>query len=912
MRSRAWVKTAPLFVALAGLCALLAASSGADAAKGPSPDHPNRGVAEAHGGTRDDTLIVRFNSNVPPGQAKKLLDDLGATVTKVRGRSKLEVIQFPSGTDLNSKLDALRASGLIDVAGFDYIATAFDAPNDPDYADQWHLHDTTGGIWAESAWDLAPSAGAGVTVAVIDTGAAFETYDTSILGYFPQHFEPAPDLAGIPIVAPWNFLTDTPHANDDHGHGTHVSGTIVQATNNNRGVAGVAHGASLMPLKVLDYSGSGSTADLVEAIYYATDNGARVINMSLGFSGTGEPDAYGQVCAELPGLNDALDYAFGHGVTVVAASGNESATAVSCPAAYYKVIAVGATRYDGTKSWFSNTGFALDVTAPGGDPNVDQDANGQPDGVLQQTYCLDSFTMLLTGDYTQFCSVYMPGTSMASPHVAGTAALLLGANPSLTPLQVEYYLKTTARDRGAAGRDDSYGWGAIDAHAALAALQGGTPPIITPTPPPPPPSGTGPAAPTALTATGVSASSISLTWQDNASDEAGYKVERRPSGGEFAQVGVLGANVTSWTNTGLTAGTTYDFRVRAYNAMGNSYYSNTTSGTTFPPPAAPSNLTAAALSTDSIGLSWTDNSTSEQGFRIERSTDGVSFLVLTNTAANATSYTSLYLQAGVTYWYRVRAFDGSGSSGWSNVASTTTFPPPAAPTNLVATAASSSSISLTWTDNATTETNYKVERSTDGVSFFQVVQIGANSTSYTNLYLNPGTTYWYRVKHQGLASSAYSNVASAATFPPPAAPSNLTATALSGTSIRLDWTDNSSSEAGFKVERSTDGSSFLQVATVGANVATYTNNYLSAGQAYWYRVRAYEGSANSDYSNVATNSTLPPPAAPSNLAATAVSNSSIQLTWTDNSSTEGGFKIERSTNGTNFLYVGSAPLNVTS
>jgi serine protease len=436
---------APVVAGLVGLCALVAASSDATAGRSDPDTRARAQLAPASQEAVSNALVVRFADGVPPGQARKAIHDLGGSIKKEHGRSKLWVVELPDGADTTAVLGALQATGLFEVAGLDYVVTTFDAPDDPSYDDQWHLQDTTGGMWAESAWDLAPSAGAGVVVAVIDTGVAFENYTGPAILWSPQVFEPAPDLAGVPIVAPWNFLANNAHANDDNGHGTHVSGTILQATGNAHGVAGVAHGASLMPIKILDYSGNGSAADLVESIYYAVDNGADVINMSLGFDGTGQPDAYGEVCTEIAGLKDALDYAFDAGVTVVAAAGNAGASVVACPAAYHTVISVGATRFDGQATFYSNSGFALDIAAPGGDPNVDQDGNGQADGVLQETLCLDAFTMLLTGDYTQFCPVYMPGTSMASPHVAGVAALYLQGNPGANTLTVRdaLYAATT-------------------------------------------------------------------------------------------------------------------------------------------------------------------------------------------------------------------------------------------------------------------------------------------------------------------------------------------------------------------------------------------------------------------------------------------------------------------------------------
>jgi hypothetical protein len=187
-------------------------------------------------------------------------------------------------------------------------------------------------------------------------------------------------------------------------------------------------------------------------------------------------------------MNAALQYAYDHGVVVVAAAGNEGATTVSCPAAYPTVISVGATRFDGQVVSYSNRGSALDVVAPGGDQSVDQNGDGFSDGVLQESYCSPSWAIIinaaLTGQpaqFNEFCDVFNWGTSMATPHVSGIAALLLGEQPSLTPAQLREKIETTARDGGAAGWDVAYGWGLVDAAAAVAALSGGTP---TPTPTP--------------------------------------------------------------------------------------------------------------------------------------------------------------------------------------------------------------------------------------------------------------------------------------------------------------------------------------------------------------------------------------------------------------------------------------------
>ncbi|HEV8325377.1 MAG TPA: S8 family peptidase [Myxococcota bacterium] len=306
-------------------------------------------------------------------------------------------------------------------------------PNDPLFKFQWHLDQ----IGMRNAWPLA--VGTGVIVAVIDTGVAYEDF---------EGFKRVPDLAGVELVPGYDFVGDDEHANDDHGHGTHVTGTIAQATNNALGVAGIAFGAKIMPLKVLNASGMGNTADIADAIRFAADHGAKVINMSLG----------GPYPSKV--MRDAVAYAWKKGVLVVCAAGNDGRGKVGYPAAYEHALAVSATQFDEKITFYSNWGKDIDIAAPGGNTQLDQNGDGKPDGVLQNT--------IIAGHPDRDDYLLFMGTSMASPHVAGVAAAVMSLGVT-DPDAAASVLFDTARDKGEKGWDDHYGHGIVDASAATRA-----------------------------------------------------------------------------------------------------------------------------------------------------------------------------------------------------------------------------------------------------------------------------------------------------------------------------------------------------------------------------------------------------------------------------------------------------------
>ncbi|HJK92783.1 MAG TPA: S8 family peptidase, partial [Polyangiaceae bacterium LLY-WYZ-15_(1-7)] len=303
-------------------------------------------------------------------------------------------------------------------------------PNDPYYKHQWHLDQ----IQMPGAWQR--SQGQGVVVAVIDTGVAYAD-----AGRFRQ----APDLKQTRMVAGRDFVDRDDRPFDEHGHGTHVAGTVAQSTNNGVGVAGVAPQAAIMPIRVLDRRGAGSWGNVAAGIRWAADHGADVINLSLG---GGTPSR---------AIANAIAHAHRKGVVVVAAAGNTGRGRVQYPAAHRYAFAVGAVRYDETLSFYSSYGRHLDVVAPGGDLRVDQNGDGLPDGVLQNT--------IVRGNVGRHDYLAFQGTSMAAPHVAGAAALLKASGVS-DPSAVQRLLRDTAKSKSDTRR---YGAGLIQADDALRA-----------------------------------------------------------------------------------------------------------------------------------------------------------------------------------------------------------------------------------------------------------------------------------------------------------------------------------------------------------------------------------------------------------------------------------------------------------
>ena len=364
-------------------------------------------------------LIVDMKDDLEESAITSFLRGLGLTFrpTKLESLTKSEIVDVPAGR-MAEMIDRLSRDPRVEVVEPLARVRALFVPNDPLLKDQWHMER----VGATRAWDFAT--GRGVTVAVVDTGIACEDHGPFMKGT---------DLAGTECVGGWNLVTGNEHANDDQGHGTHVAGTIAQSTNNAIGGSGVAFHARLMPVKVLNESGWGTTADVADGIRWAADHGAHVINLSLGGPRNSRV------------LQKAIDHARSRDVVIVAAAGN-SGGSVGFPGASEGVIGVSATDQEDKIAKFSSRGDGVDIGAPGV-------------SVTQQTICNKGRNK---------CENFPAwnGTSMASPHVAGAAALVMSLGVT-DPAAVEDALKKSARVVDTSGGADKlYGAGVLQAAAA--------------------------------------------------------------------------------------------------------------------------------------------------------------------------------------------------------------------------------------------------------------------------------------------------------------------------------------------------------------------------------------------------------------------------------------------------------------
>jgi serine protease len=433
------------------------------------------------------SIIVKFRPGTGAAAERAVLAGVRGSTTRSLSYTDFDLVAIDPAADPEAAARQLEAQPDVEYAQARYLVHPMFVPNDPLYSRQWNYT----ALDMEHAWDINPGATPSIIVAVLDSGVAyrsqilrynaraFRVVNGSLfpaLGMIDVPFAAAPDLGGADrFVSPRDFIWDTALPLDLDGHGTHVTGTIGQATNNSLGVAGMAFNVRIMPVKVIagdwDFifnSPFQGTDDVVaRGIRYAVDNGARVLNMSIGRTG-----------APAPVVHEAIAYAVRQGAFVAVAAGNEfeEGNPIERLAEFATqidgMVSVGAIGRDKARAFYSTTGSYVELVAPGGNSRQ----GGRDGEILQQTYDT-SLTETFLGSPSQyraprfdaFVYEYFQGTSMAAPHVSGFAALLMQQGIT-SPAAIEAVMKRYATDLGPSGRDNEYGFGLINPRSSLRGL----------------------------------------------------------------------------------------------------------------------------------------------------------------------------------------------------------------------------------------------------------------------------------------------------------------------------------------------------------------------------------------------------------------------------------------------------------
>ena len=757
------------------LCFGLVVASAADAASRQSAQALLDDPAMAYA---TDSVLIKFKPSAGPAQKRQAYDAVGGE--KIRGYSLvrgLEHLQLGRGQSVELAIDRLQRLPFVEYVEPDHVLRA--NSNDTFYGLQWGLENTgqdiRGTLGTDDAdidGDLAWAIRTGnpnFVVAVIDTGTDYNHPDLDA-----NIWTNPGEIAGNGVDDDGNGFIDDIHGYDfsgndadpmdEHAHGTHVAGTICAETNNGIGVAGVAQQCRIMALRFLDRNGSGFTSGAISALDYAVLMGVKVSNNSWGGGG------YSQ------SLFNAIQNAGASGHLFVAASGNSSVnTDISAhyPSSYNleNIISVASTDNRDRLSSFSNYGAnSVDVGAPG--TNIASTA---------------------LGSY-----YWMSGTSMATPHVAGLVALIWDLNPGWTHLQVRDRIYNTVRPLAALDGKTVTG-GIINAYNAL----------LEPD--------TAPSAPTALSATAASDTEIDLAWSDQSNNEDGFKIERSLTGadGTWAEVASLGMDETTYTDSSLTAVTTYYYRVMATNGVGDSAY------------AGPANATTESTPT---------------------SQDVVASAEIPGSGSVNGTYEATWTSEGIMESITERLSGGRRPSRYSYLLHTWIFEVPPGITTLSLIEAS---------DQSLDGDEFVFSYSLDGNAFFDISSFPTDATGTVYIRVEdtdrtPGSQDLDTVSIDYIAITSEQMAG-----PPPTAPSVLNAVAMGSGRIDLDWADNSGDEMGFEIDRSLDGSNWATLMTVAANDTNYSDTSVSSETTYYYRIRAYSGSGYSTYSNPASATTEP-------------------------------------------------------
>jgi subtilisin family serine protease len=601
---------------------------------------------------KPDVTDADVGDVVKRGALKRLLKQIRTDAMKAARHPGIS--HMSTALPVRDALKALKNHPAIEFAEPNWVYTHTGVSNDPYYTggSTWGLYgDLTTpanqfGSQAGEAWAAGWTGSKDVYVGVIDEGIQF-THPDLVGNVWTNPFDPVnnidDDHNGFKDdIHGWDFFSNDASIYDGTGddHGTHVTGTIAATGGNGIGVAGVNWKVTYISAKFLGPNG-GSTADAIEAVDYFTGlktlHSLDIVALNNSWGGGG----YSQ------GLHDAIIRAANAGILFVAAAGNANSNNDTTPrypcnynttvgtstqpaAGYDSVVAVAAIDSNGNKASFSSYGATtVDLGAPG----------------------VATYSTVPTDAYASYS-----GTSMATPHVTGAAALYASTHPTESTAEIKAALLSSVTPTASMAGKTVTG-GRLNLSS-----------IITPSEPP-----TIPLAPTGLSATpGIN--QVGLSW-NSSSGATSYNVMRAlVSGGPYNVIGT--PTSTTYTDIAGMNGTTYFYVVSAVNSAGVSPNSNEVSADPLAPPPvpeAPSGLTDQTVSKSQINLAWNDNSSAEESFKIERSTDGTTFTQIASVGVGVTSYSNTGLARNKLYYYRVRAYNVSGNSAYSNTASAKTL-----------------------------------------------------------------------------------------------------------------------------------------------------------------------------------------------------------------------------------------------
>jgi len=632
-------------------------------------------------------VLVKLQDRVSAAAAQEVRTQYGATRLRTLIGDEVELWHVAPGQELEV-VARLNADPAVEYAEPNWRYQALGTPNDPAFPGQW-AHPK---INSPQGWDLTTGS-PGVVIAIVDTGID----------------EGHPDLAPK-IVAGYDFVDHDTNPHDLNGHGTHCAGIAAAVTNNGVGVAGMDWQARIMPVRVLDIEGSGWLSDIAEGIIWAYQNGADVISLSLGGPDNSQT------------LQNAINAAHNAGSLIVAAMGNQrtEGNPTNYPAANANVMAVAATTTTDTYAYYSQYGSHTDIAAPGGEISYLHD----PKGILST---LPTYNFYLRTAYGFSANYdYLQGTSMATPYVAGLAALLWSQTPSLTPDQVQQTIQDTAVDLGPAGWDSSFGWGRIDVLAALQARALPSTPTLLPI------------------VNSDGAGDYLVDWADS-TNASGY-VLQEDDNASFASPTIRYSGSNSQASiSGQMPGTWY-YRVLATSPAGDSAWSNVEWVTVKPNPPLLSAIDNAGQE-DAYLVSWSA-ATAATGYILEED-DDPGFGSSTTRYVGASTQYQVTGQAGGTWHYRVRATNAAGSSAPSNVKATTVAPLPLPDPTLAAidNDDSDDAYLVDWSDVAGA-TSYTLEQSAS--PYFEApLEVYTGAVSEYDVAGQSLGTWFYRVRAFG-------------------------------------------------------------------------------------------------------------------------------------------------------------------